>query len=126
IGALWYPTSGICGRKTADFPLNSRQNGKGAPESGSQVTGSTANISSRINEMGLKGSKNPQLPRGLLITTEPRRLPGRPKAVSDRLLSHFTRTSPEKVRIENITVFQVITDITRPPCFSCGPGRHCG
>ena len=34
--------------KTADFPLNSRQNGKGAPESGSQVTGSTAIILLRI------------------------------------------------------------------------------
>jgi hypothetical protein len=42
IGTLQSSVSGIDDPKTADFPLNSRQNGKGAPESGSQVTSPTA------------------------------------------------------------------------------------
>jgi len=41
IRALRPSMSGLCGPKTADSPLNSRQNGKGAPEGGLQVRGSS-------------------------------------------------------------------------------------
>ena len=65
----------------------------------------TANISMRINEMGLTGPKNPSFRAVLLIATELQRLPKGPKSVSDRLLSLFTRTSLQKVRSEKVEVF---------------------
>ena len=58
----------------------------------------SANISMRINEMGLLGPEIPSFRAVLLIATEPQRLPRTPKLVSDWLLSLFTRTSLKKVR----------------------------
>jgi hypothetical protein len=53
-----------------------------------------------------RGQKTPSFRAVLPIATEPQRLPKTPKSVSDRLLSLFTRTPPEKVRVKKTSDFR--------------------
>ena len=85
---------------------------------GDSIVGSnptvSANKSKRINVMARYRAKNPRLRGVLLFTTEPWRLPKRLKSVSDQLLSLFTRTITENVRLERIHIFQYFDDLCRP------------
>jgi hypothetical protein len=58
-----------------------------------------------------RAQKIPSFRAILLIATEPQKLAESAKSVSDRLLSLFTRTSSEKVRIDFISLFYGISGI---------------
>src|SRR3546814_12184749 len=56
-----------------------------------------------------RGQKIPSFRAILLIATELQRLPNTPQSVSDRLLSLFTRTSAEKVRLDKSNYSNVLS-----------------